>query len=280
MRKLVLQVLAVLFAVFPTVALAQAPKDGVYIGDEDIKAVLKHSADTHRTIPDNTLRVIDMGQYQLGVAVVARGAMKAGGAANAPGAGNAAPAAAANASTACGEKRPGATGPNGIFHDDTAESYVVISGAGTLITGGTIVNGKRSGPNDEVTTVLNGPSCGGTMVGYTSRRKGGRRHHHPGACAARLLSHPGSHHLSEHPAGSEKSSAARVRKSGAKAVSFGRCGAKFSEVLKSPALRAAAALMPIFAMRQPVGPPGQAALLPWQSFAICSENPDPETPIW
>jgi len=172
MRKLVLQVLAMLFAVFPAVALAQAPKDGVYIGDEDIKAVLKHSADTHRTIPDNTLRVIDMGQYQLGVAVVARGAMKGGGAANAnapAGGGNAAPAAAANAATPCGEKRPGATGPNGIFHDDTAESYVVISGAGTLITGGTIVNGRRSGPNDEVTTVLNGPSCGGTMVGYTSR---------------------------------------------------------------------------------------------------------------
>ena len=170
MRKQVLQILAMLFAVSPIVGLAQAPKDGVYITDDDIKAVLKHSADTHRTIPDNTLKVIDMGQYQLGVAVVARGAMKAGGGANAnAGGGNAAPAAAVNAATACGEKRPGATGPNGIFHDDTAESYVVISGAGTLITGGTIVNGKRSGANDEVTTILNGPSCGGTMVGYTSR---------------------------------------------------------------------------------------------------------------
>ncbi len=62
-----------------------------------------------------------------------------------------------------------ATGPNGIFHDDTAESYVVISGGGTLITGGTIENGRRSGANDEVTTILNGPSCAGTMVGFTSR---------------------------------------------------------------------------------------------------------------
>src|ERR1700739_278931 len=120
MRKQVLQILGMLLVVFPTIALAQAPKDGVYITDEDIKAVLKHSADTHRTIPDNTLRVIDMGQYQLGVAVFARGEMKGAGAANAGG-GNAAPAAAASASTACGEKRPGATGPNGIFHDDTAE---------------------------------------------------------------------------------------------------------------------------------------------------------------
>jgi mannose-6-phosphate isomerase-like protein (cupin superfamily) len=167
MRKQVLQILAMLLAGCPTVGLAQSPKDGVYIGDGDIKAVLKHSADIHRTIPDNTIRVIDMGQYQLGVAVVQRGAMAGAGAnANAAGGGNA----AANAAPACGEQRPGATGPNGIFHDDTAESYVVISGGGTLITGGTIVNGRRSGPNDEVTTVLNGPSCGGTMVGYTSRK--------------------------------------------------------------------------------------------------------------
>lgn len=170
MRKQVLQALAILFALCPVIALAQAPKDGVYITDDDIKAVLKHSAEIHRTIPDNTIRVIDMGQYQLGVAVVQRGAMKGPGGATPAGGANAAPAAAANAATPCGEKRSGATGPNGIFHDDTAESYVVISGAGTLITGGTVVNGRRSGANDEVTTVLNGPSCAGTMVGYTSRQ--------------------------------------------------------------------------------------------------------------
>jgi hypothetical protein len=169
MRRQVLQALAMLFAFYPIAALAQAPKDGVYITNEDINAVLKHSADIHRTIPDNTIRVIDMGQYQLGVAVVQRGAMKGGAAANA-GVGSAVPAAAANAAAACGEKRAGATGPNGIIHDDTAESYVVISGGGTLITGGTIVNGRRSGANDEVTTILNGPSCAGTMVGYTSRQ--------------------------------------------------------------------------------------------------------------
>lgn len=167
MRSQLFKIVAIACAFCPAIAFAQAPKDGVYISDEDIKAVLKHSADIHRTIPDNTIRVIDMGQYQLGVAVVQRGAMKAAGGANAAAGGNAAPA---NAGTACGEKRAGATGPNGIFHDDTAESYVVISGGGTLITGGTIVNGKRSGPTDEVTTVLNGPSCAGTMVGYTSRQ--------------------------------------------------------------------------------------------------------------
>src|SRR5437016_11693843 len=134
MRKQVLQIPVILLAVC-SAALAQAPKDSVYISDENIKAVLKHSADTHRTIPDNTIRVIDMGQYQLGVAVVQRGAMKGPGPANANTAAGNAPAAAVpagGAAAACGEKRAGATGPNGIFHDDTAESYVVISGGGTL----------------------------------------------------------------------------------------------------------------------------------------------------
>jgi mannose-6-phosphate isomerase-like protein (cupin superfamily) len=161
MRMKILQILAMVLAAFPVLGLAQAPKDGVYISDDDVKAVLKHSVDTKRTIPDNTLRVIDMDKYQLGVAVIHRGAMGGGGGANT--------AAAANPSPACGEQRPNATGPTGIFHDDTAESYVVISGNATLITGGTIVNGRRSAPDSEVTTILNGPSCSGTMVGYTSR---------------------------------------------------------------------------------------------------------------
>jgi len=163
MRKEILQAVVMVLAACPVVAFAQVPRDGVYISDEDVKAVLKHAVDTKRSIPDNTIRVIDMDKYQLGVAVIHRGAMGGSGGANAS-------AAAANASPACGEQRPGAAGPTGIFHDDTAESYVVISGSATLITGGSIVNGRRSAPDSEVTTILNGPSCSGTMVGYTSRK--------------------------------------------------------------------------------------------------------------
>ena len=164
MRKKILQILAIALAACPIVGLAQAPKDSVYISSEDVQAVLKHAVDTKRAIPDNTLRVIDMGKYQLGVAVIHRGAMGGGGGNN-----DGRAAAPANPSPACGEQRPGATGPSGIFHDDTAESYVVLSGSATLITGGTIVNGRRSAPDNEVTTILNGPSCSGTMLGYTSR---------------------------------------------------------------------------------------------------------------
>jgi mannose-6-phosphate isomerase-like protein (cupin superfamily) len=164
MLKKILQILALMCAACPILVLAQAPKDSVYFSDEDVKAVLKRAVDTKRTNPDNTLRVIDMGSYQLSVAVIHRGAM--GGRAGNSNAGGTPPP---NPSPACGVQRPGATGPSGIFHDDTAESYVVISGSATLITGGTIANGRRPAPDNEVTTILNGPSCGGTMVGYTSR---------------------------------------------------------------------------------------------------------------
>src|SRR5436190_14400623 len=171
MRRHILQMLAFVFTACAVVGFAQAPNDAVVITNEDIKAVLKYAADTKRTVPDNSIRVIDMGSYQLAVAVVHRG--PTGGGANAgAAAGNAARGAAAppNTQSACGERRAGATGPNGIYHDDTAETYIVISGSGTLITGGTIVNGTRSAVDNEVTTILNGPSCNGTMVGFTSRQ--------------------------------------------------------------------------------------------------------------
>ena len=163
MKKNVLRILALLVAASPVVLSAQAPKDAIVISDADIKAVLKMAADTKRTIPDNSLRVIDMGAYQLAVGIVARGKLAAAPAAAAPA------AAPANTQPACGQQRAGATGPNGIYHDSTAETYIVTSGSGTLITGGTIVNGRRSPADSEVTTILNGPSCNGTMVGYTSR---------------------------------------------------------------------------------------------------------------
>src|ERR1051325_4977525 len=138
MTKNVLRTLALILAAVPAIVSAQAPKDAVIISDADIKAVLKMAAGTKRTIPDNSLRVIDMGTYQLAVGIVARGKL-------APAPAAAAPAAApANAQPACGQQRAGATGPGGIYHDSTAETYIVTSGRGTLITGGTIVNGRRS----------------------------------------------------------------------------------------------------------------------------------------
>lgn len=164
MQRKVLQILAIVLGACPLVGLAQAHKDGIYFTAEDIQAVLKHAADTKRTIPDNTIQVLDMGKYNLGVAVVHRGAMKARGAG--PGSGtNPAPS---NPQPACGEQAAGATGPGGLYHDDTAESYIITSGSATMITGGRIVNGRRFAPESEVTRILNGPSCSGTIVGGTN----------------------------------------------------------------------------------------------------------------
>jgi hypothetical protein len=165
MQRKVLQVLAIVLAASPLVGSAQTHKDGIYFTAEDIQAVLKLAADTKRTIPDNTIQVLDMGKYNLGVAVVHRGTLPARGA----GAGGATTSAApSNPQPACGEQSTGAKGPGGIYHDDTAESYIVTSGSATMITGGRIVNGRRSAPDSEVTKVLNGPSCSGTIVGGTN----------------------------------------------------------------------------------------------------------------
>jgi len=112
---------------------------------------------------DRTLRILDMGTYQLAVAV----------AMHEPTSQTTAPA---------GQKRPrdpkavacgisaiptGAKmGPSdGISHDDTTETYVVISGSGTLVTGGQILNGTRSAPDSETSRYLAGPSCLGAIVG-------------------------------------------------------------------------------------------------------------------
>jgi mannose-6-phosphate isomerase-like protein (cupin superfamily) len=117
---------------------------------------------------DHTLRVLDMGSYQLSVAVVKRGPTG-----QRP-AGAAAPQRPADA-VPCGVKtlpagsKPPASGA--ISHDDTVETYIVIQGSGTLVTGGQIMNGMRSGPESEVTKILNGPSCSGQIVGnYVSRK--------------------------------------------------------------------------------------------------------------
>src|SRR5919204_4901004 len=105
MKRTILRTLAMLIAAGPAIVSAQAPKDAIVVSDADIKAVLKMAADTKRTIPDNTLRVIDMGTYQLGVAVVARGKFPAAPAAAAPA------AAPAPNTPVCGQQRAGATGP-------------------------------------------------------------------------------------------------------------------------------------------------------------------------
>jgi mannose-6-phosphate isomerase-like protein (cupin superfamily) len=170
MTKTVLKALAVAAVLTPAVGFAQGPKTATYITDEEVKTV--------NATPgvDRTIRVVDIGPENYAVGVIHRGASApAGGAARGAGAGAGAAAgggagrgAAPAAAEPCGEQStaPASGGtPGMIAHDQQTEGYLIISGGGTLVTGGKIVNGRKSGPESEVTKVLNGPSCSGTAVG-------------------------------------------------------------------------------------------------------------------
>jgi len=186
MRRTGLCVLAVA-CVVPSLVSAQGPKAATYITDEEVKKV--------NSTPgvDRQIRVVDIGNENFAVGVVHRvaaaprgtGAGAGGGAATGGGAGagrgagggaaagggagrGAAAGGAGQSAGPCGEQMatPPADGtPGGISHDQQTEGYLIISGGGTLVTGGKIVNGNKSGPDSAVTKELNGPSCSGMIAG-------------------------------------------------------------------------------------------------------------------
>lgn len=162
--------LAVVFAIAPGMALAQAPRAATYITDEEIKKV--------NSLPgvDRQIVSVDIGKLNEAVGIIHRGPTSAAargagaaarGATGGPGRGAAAPV------VPCGDQTsaPPSDGTNGIAHDAQTETYIIVSGGGTLVTGGHIVNGRRSAPDSAVTRVLNGPSCSGVIAGPDVVRK-------------------------------------------------------------------------------------------------------------
>ena len=153
---------AALITCAPVVSLAQQPKAATYISDEEVKSI-NASPGVDRQIVN-----VDIGKSNLAVGIIHRGktgAPAAGGAATAP---TATAAAAAAAAEACGVRAAAPPPPStasGISHDGQTETYIIVSGGGTLVTGGRIVNGRKSGPESAVTKVLNGPSCSGFIDG-------------------------------------------------------------------------------------------------------------------
>ena len=160
MRTIIQHIATVVIAFSaPVVTFAQSPKAATYITDEEVKKV--------NTLPgiDRQIRVVDIGNENLAVGIVHRG--PTGGAAGGGRRGGAAAAAPAPADV-CAEQAstpPADAAATGITHDSQTESYIIVSGGGTLVTGGHIVNGRKSAPNAEVTKVLNGPSCSGVIAG-------------------------------------------------------------------------------------------------------------------
>jgi hypothetical protein len=143
---------------FPAVALAQSSRPATYITAEQVKTV--------NALPgvDRQIVNVDVGNTHLAGGVVHRGTTGAPPAAATGG--GAAPAAPAAAPEPCGETGivpPGSA--TGLWHQGQTETYLIISGSGTLVTGGKVVNGRKSAPDSQVTKVLNGPSCSGSIVG-------------------------------------------------------------------------------------------------------------------
>jgi hypothetical protein len=135
------------------------PKAATYITDADVKKV--------NALPgvDRQIVSVDIGKLNEAVGIVHRGKLTPAPAGAAPAA---APAAGQPAPVLCGLPASAAAGANngtGISHDHQTETYIIVSGSGTLVTGGQIAAGRKSAPDSPVTTTLNGPSCSGRIVG-------------------------------------------------------------------------------------------------------------------
>jgi mannose-6-phosphate isomerase-like protein (cupin superfamily) len=120
--------------------LAQGAKPPVVATDitaAEVEAVVKHP--TGGT--DRLIKAIDMGGYNVGVGVLRRGPTKPG-----------APVGA-------------------IMHEKITEVYYVVSGSGTLLTGGTVTNPTQAAADSEIVRVAVGPSVQGTFKEPAQRRK-------------------------------------------------------------------------------------------------------------
>jgi len=178
MRRAAFCSLVVAAVAIGTIATAQnKPTAATYITKEQVDIVNQQPG------TDRTIQVLDIGHENFAVGIIHRGATgggrgAAGGGGAAGGAGRAGGGAAAAggaqgrggapaaAPEPCGQAGTAPAGtPTGLFHESQTEGYYIISGAGTMVTGGHIVNGRKSAPDAAVTTTLNGPSCSGSIMG-------------------------------------------------------------------------------------------------------------------
>src|SRR5713226_9314601 len=128
MLRVMLSVLGVLFAL--SMRGDPNPTAATYVAAADIQATLKKAPPT--LVSDQPIRMVDAGGYNVGVAVV---------------------------------HRPKASPPGSpVEHDQVTEIYHVLEGAGTLVTGGTLVNPTPRPADAAEVTRVNGPSVTGTSV--------------------------------------------------------------------------------------------------------------------
>lgn len=122
-----------------TWAQAKPPVLATDIPAAEIQAVLNAPSN----VGDRLIKAVDMGSYNVGVGVLRRGPTKPG-----------APVGA-------------------IMHEHITEVYYVITGTGTLFTGGDVINVRDTPAESEIVKVVVGPSKQGTFREPAQRRKVG-----------------------------------------------------------------------------------------------------------
>jgi quercetin dioxygenase-like cupin family protein len=139
MTKKVLGVLAALVTVAAVTTFSQSgntPTTPTVVTAEEIETVVKAPPGGDREV-----KIVDLGRFNLGVAVLRRGATKPG-----------APVGAIN-------------------HTKVTEAYYVVSGEGTMVTGGEVKDVRPLAPDNELVTTVVGPGNQATFVKPEVTRK-------------------------------------------------------------------------------------------------------------
>jgi mannose-6-phosphate isomerase-like protein (cupin superfamily) len=127
-----------IFVLGQVLAFGQAPpKQAVDIRDAEVKEVLKGAPPA----VDQQLKVVDVGKYNLGVGIIHRGKSN--------------------------DRADGVV--SGIAHHNQTETYIIVSGTGTLVTGGTMIDPKEIPKDSTAYKILNEPSVNATVKDGYSR---------------------------------------------------------------------------------------------------------------
>jgi quercetin dioxygenase-like cupin family protein len=129
MQRMMLGLVTLVAVLAPSSAFSQAQNDvATIVSAEEIQKVVSAPGGGDREI-----KIVDMGKYNLGVAVLRRGAIKAG------------------------------TPMGAINHTKVTEVYYVVSGSGTLVTGGEVENVRALAADNELVTTVVGPGNNATF---------------------------------------------------------------------------------------------------------------------
>src|SRR4029077_7114696 len=127
MSRMMLRLAALVLVLAPSTAFAQSDVATI-VSAEEIQTVVSAPGGGDREI-----KIVDLGKFNLGIAVLRRGAT-----------------------------RPGAP-LNGINHTKLTEVYYVVSGSGTFISGGDIENVRALAADSELVTTVVGPGNNATF---------------------------------------------------------------------------------------------------------------------